>query len=168
MSVFEKLFGKSKKSTKMAEFNLPQGRFMAGLGSRTDELFNLTLDKMTRLAEAGDRSGINEMEEFVRVNRKSTAEFTFYEAGHAVFRNPALVNSYPERILKSARSEGLFENPGEIQDMITGLDIRNKPALIKTLQQIESTVSWRESRALEILYAHVVILAKYNEFMEIH
>jgi len=57
----------------------------------------------------------------------------------------------------------LFINAKEVQQMISTILGFRKSVLLELLKNVELNIGWKESRCLEILYAHLINLAYYRK-----
>ncbi len=165
MGIFSNLFGKEETVTAPdgQEIKVPKGKYTKRLTAISQNEFYSATDEIERLAKAGNRSGINELEAFVKRNSSRGENCSFYNPGGFKEVNPMEVETYPERLLALAKTQGLFSQPDQAQGMLSEILALNRSALNMAINMIESQAGWTQARALEILFAHLICNAKYKK-----
>lgn len=145
---------------KGAEFNfkIPEGRYTAALGWHIQKDFADAIKSISELAQKGDRSGLDELELFIRENTSSGTS-SFYSPG---LRSGSMIS--PEELivqLTQYAKQGLFDHCQEAQSLLPRLSMLG--SLGDALETIRNQAGEMAARSLEIIYAQLTISTKYNQ-----
>lgn len=149
----------------LKDFKVPAGRYTKSFISSNGYDFINSVNEIQKLAVRGDRSGIDEIELFIRINRSSKDDCQFYSSARRVL-TPDEIGTYPQIIFGHALTRGLFENPALIQDMIYVIEKHSRKLLIQMGANLGSKIGEGAFRSFEILRSHIFLILQYEHLFE--
>jgi hypothetical protein len=142
-------------------FVIPPGKFTKHLTSENNFDCSGAIRSISQLAQSGNRSGLDELENVIRENSPGR-RCDFCRPGVRTGSGGLLENAAQamEELIGFARNKGLLSNAREVGALISVLDFSG--FLPHALNLLRDEIGFRESRSLELLFAQITINTKYR------
>lgn len=137
-------------------FKLPAGKFTARLAGGDGD-FDRAIAEIVALAEKGNRTGLDEIESFIRDNTAAAVEF--HQPGLRMFSGAFDPDKAIAQAVAFARDRGLFAHARAVQQEMSQLAMLER--LADAMHAVQRQVGTRQRRCFQVLYEQLRINAAF-------